>query len=207
MNTGNLIEPQIPSVIFAKDLNHKLIYCNERYAEVSGMDSPAQCIGKDDHRLIWKNQAHIYIKGDLDVFKGGIQVNAVEPQQQINKMATILINKSQLKNEKDELIGVVGSYIDITDVHILRKQGHYDHEHKRFYLGEKFGKEYFTHCELEVFKHVLHGKTSAEISHQFNKSPKTIESQIKNIKRKLQCQTKGDIITTSISSGLYHIIL
>ncbi|MBU0743816.1 MAG: PAS domain-containing protein [Gammaproteobacteria bacterium] len=42
-----------PVYIFGKDKSGKFIFCNEPFAEVVGVDSPADVIGKTDSQLCW----------------------------------------------------------------------------------------------------------------------------------------------------------
>ncbi len=189
--------------IFAKDKNGKFLFCNENHAEIAELDSPGQIIGKTDYNLFWRKNADHCCHGDRLTMKGENWVNATEKLTRYDGTFDICISKYKLLDEKNNCIGVVGSYYDI----IKRGSVHLNHKEKnnktgKLYLGEHFFGEYFTSREYDVFKCLLMGMTAKHIARFHNISPKTAEYHIANIKRKLQCNYKRDIIITAIQYGL-----
>jgi DNA-binding CsgD family transcriptional regulator len=195
---------QLKTAIFAKDLSHRVIYCNEHFAEVAGEDSPSACFGKTDDNLLWKKYAEIYKAGDRKVFHGQILMNVLEPQYQVHNEVTILLNKHPLLNENGQTIGVIGSYVDVSDLRVFKKTKQSNEEINGFNLGDYFGNAVLTAREFQVLKQLLLGHSAKKIASILAISPKTIETHIVKIKRKMQCITRGDIIHQSIVSGLYH---
>ena len=88
----------------------------------------------------------------------------------------------------------------------MKKTGYFDPDNNRFYLGEIFNNEYLTKRELNVFKYILYGYTSAQIASFLNISPKTVEGYTDILKRKLQCSSKSEIMATAIKFGLLYIL-
>ena len=64
--------------------------------------------------------------------------------------------------------------------------------------------EYFTEREFSVFTYLLLGFTSKMIALKLNLSPRTIEGIVNQIKLKLQCTTKSQIIEAAMRYGLGH---
>lgn len=192
--------------IWAKDKNFRYLYCNENYARAAGLDSPGEIIGKSDDQMPWRKQADFFREGDQDVFDGKIRVNVPEVEIMVDKVADILVTESKLLDKSDRFIGIVGSYIDITGNRLEKKEGHFDANTERYYLGDTFNNAYLTWREVEVFKKTLLGYSARQTAEVLKLSPKTIESHIDNIKLKLQASTKGDIIATAIQFGLTQII-
>jgi hypothetical protein len=145
--------------IFAKDKNLKYLFCNENLAEAAGLDSPSQIIGKTDCDIFWKKHADFYRRGDAKAITGETRVNIPEIQSQPKGIANILVTKTQLMDSNENCVGVIGSYFDITGYLLTKKEGKFDLDKQRFYLGEPFDNEYLTPRELEVFRYILYGYT------------------------------------------------
>lgn len=198
---------QLNSIIFAKDLSHRIIYCNERFAQVSGEASPAACHGKTDAQFIWKKHTHLYWDGDVTAFRGSSLFNVIEPQRQVHGDAMILLNKHPLLNAKGIVIGVVGSYIDVTGLRIHEKQCGLQADEQGFSLGGYFDNAMLSSREFQVLKQILLGRTAKDIGSDLFISQKTVETHVSNIKTKMQCKTRGDIISQAVYSGLYYKFL
>ena len=61
-------------------------------------------------------------------------------------------------------------------------------------LGSKYGSAYFTKREAECMVLLLKGKTINSVASMLNLSPRTVEYYIKNMKSKLGCRTKFELI-------------
>lgn len=61
-------------------------------------------------------------------------------------------------------------------------------------LGTKYGDLYFTRREAECMLWLLRGKTINGVAVVLKLSPRTVEYYIKNMKNKLGCRTKFELI-------------
>jgi DNA-binding CsgD family transcriptional regulator len=61
-------------------------------------------------------------------------------------------------------------------------------------LGAKYGNMYFTKREAECMTWLLKGKTINSIATILNLSPRTVEYYVKNMKAKIGCRTKFELI-------------
>ena len=107
----------IPVRVFWKDKESKYLGCNLPFAMDAGMDNPEELIGKTDFEMGWKGQAELYRADDRDVMESGIpKLNYEEPQTS-PKGETIYLKTSKipLRNLQGEIIGVMGTYDDITE--------------------------------------------------------------------------------------------
>ena len=193
--------------IGAKDKNSKYIFCNEKVAEAAGVDSPRQLMGKTDYDLIWRDQADLYRAGDVKVLQGKCYINQAEVQTRRQGLAKVLVNKSKFLNKSDKCIGSMFSYIEVSDFYLKKKSPNFTCIKNRFNLGAHFGNEYLTKREVDVLKYILVAYTAKQIAQIFQLSLRTVETHIEKIKKKLQCQTKADIIVTAMNSSLTYSLL
>lgn len=107
----------LPIRIFWKDINLKYLGCNIAFAKDSGNLTPDELIGKDDYDMAWKDQAEAYRSDDSLVIKSGNPKLNYEEEQTSPSGAKIylLTNKVPLKNNLGEIIGVLGTYDNITE--------------------------------------------------------------------------------------------
>jgi two-component system cell cycle sensor histidine kinase/response regulator CckA len=115
-----LVVDTIPLRLFWKDLDLVFLGCNSLFAKDAGFTDPNDLVGADDFRLTWKEQAELYRKDDLDVIKSGQPKLNYEELQTTSegKHLTLLTSKVPIRNTKNEIIGILGMYEDIT----LRKR-------------------------------------------------------------------------------------
>ena len=107
----------IPVRVFWKDKNSVFLGCNEAFAHDAGYSDPKDIIGKDDYQLAWSDQAESYRNDDLQVIEGGIQkLNIEEPHTNAEgKTITVLTTKVPLRSPTGEIIGLIGTYLDISE--------------------------------------------------------------------------------------------
>lgn len=193
--------------LWAKDKNYRYIYVNENYAAAAGVESPKQMLGKTDSDMPWKHLASEFQRGDYGVMQHGNRLNSVEKSDTVNGITDILVSETQLIDKKGRIIGVMGSFADITGKKIVENPGHYDKTTQRYYLGiPQLGNIYFTLLQLEIFKHVVRGKTALQIAPLIGVKKKTIETHISYIKRKFGVSTKSELVEIAMKYGLSHLI-
>lgn len=71
---------------------------------------------------------------------------------------------------------------------------------KSYNLGPKYNSTYFTQREAECMVLLLQGKTVNRIADLLNLSPRTVEFYLKNMKTKLGCRTKFELIELVLES-------
>lgn len=108
----------LPQTIFWK--NCDLIYqgCSARFAMFAGFDTPAGVVGKSDYELAWKKEeSDAFRADDREVITSKRpKLHIIEPQRQADGTETwVETSKMPLFAADGELIGVVGTYEDITE--------------------------------------------------------------------------------------------
>ena len=197
---------QLDLYIWAKDKSYKYIFCNEHYAEAAGLDSPSQIIGKTDDQLPWHKLADYFKAGDYGVLQGHVRTNSPEVSDTINNVTDILVSENQLLTKSGKCEGIIGSFIDITGMQLVKKSGHYDPINKRYYLGKDFGDNHLSSKEVDVFKKIILGYSAKEIGEALGMTRKTAESHRDTIKLKFQAKSKGEIIGNAVQFGLTQIM-
>ena len=106
----------IPARVFWKDKDLVILGCNTAFAHDAGFADPADIIGKDDFQMGWREQAEQYRADDRSVIESGCAKLLVEETRTTpaGDTITLLTNRLPLLNEDGEIVGVVGTYMDIT---------------------------------------------------------------------------------------------
>ncbi len=107
----------IPVRVFWKDLNGFYLGCNKPFALDAGVSSPDNIIGKDDYQMGWLDQAELYRADDRAVIESGqARIGYEEPQTTPDgKQRWLRTSKIPLRNSENEIVGVLGTYEDITE--------------------------------------------------------------------------------------------
>ena len=108
----------IPVRVFWKDKNLVYLGCNAIFARDAGFVDPKDVIGKDDYQMGWRDQAELYRADDFQVIGSGRpKILKEEPQTTPDgKTITLLTSKSPLRDSNGDVSGVLGTYMDITEL-------------------------------------------------------------------------------------------
>jgi PAS domain S-box-containing protein len=129
-----LVMDNIPQFIFWKDKNSVYLGCNRNFARVAGVESPEAIVGKTDFELPWnREETEFFRECDARVIATGVpEYHIIEPQRQADgKQAWLDTNKVPLKDEEESIIGILGTYEDITE----RKQAEEALQRERGFLN------------------------------------------------------------------------
>jgi len=112
-----LVLDTIPVRVFWKDHDSVYLGCNKLFAEDSGLQEPEKLVGKTDFDMGWQEQAELYRADDLDVMQTGIRkLNYEEPQTTPDgEQMWLETSKIPLTDQDGGVIGILGTYHDITD--------------------------------------------------------------------------------------------
>ncbi|WP_163685923.1 sensor domain-containing diguanylate cyclase [Leptolyngbya iicbica] len=108
----------VPQSIFWKDRQSVFLGCNQKMADDAGLASPEEIVGKTDHDLPWLPEETAYYQQiDREVMTTGEpQLRIIEAQHNADGQAIWLeTNKVPLENVAGEVVGILGTYEDITD--------------------------------------------------------------------------------------------
>jgi len=103
--------------VFWKDINHVYQGCNRQFAKDAGLLNPDDIFGKTDYDINPEEQAEAYRNDDRNIIESGnSRLNYEEMLiQQDGSIRWLNTSKVPLFNKSGKIIGVLGSYEDITE--------------------------------------------------------------------------------------------
>jgi len=154
-----LVMDNIPQLISWKDINSNYLGCNKNFARVAGLSDPKEILGKTDYELPWKiSEAESFFEIDqlvMDTDKP--EYHIIEPQLQADgKQAWLDTNKIPLHNSKEEVVGILCTYEDITErvtSEIALKNS--EKKYKEAYNRAEFYKDVFAHDVSNILQVIL----------------------------------------------------
>jgi PAS domain S-box-containing protein len=108
----------IPLSVFWKDRQSILLGCNQLFAITSGKNSPLEAIGKSDFDLACtEDEALAYLADDRQVMETGLGKLNIEEHITLTsgEQQWIQTNKVPLRDASGNVVGVVGTFQDISD--------------------------------------------------------------------------------------------
>ncbi|MGG6297656.1 PAS domain-containing protein [Leptolyngbya sp. AN02str] len=111
-----LVLDTLPQRVFWKDVNLRYLGGNKLFAQDAGLDSPDALIGLTDFDVSWGNAAIAYQAHDRDVLASNAPKMNYEEQMTYadGSLRWVKTSKLPLRNEQGEVIGVFGTYEDVT---------------------------------------------------------------------------------------------
>ena len=113
-----LVLDNIPQRIFWKNRDGVYLGCNRMFALDAGAADPAEVVGKTDHDLVWtKEQTDFFMLCDRRVIETQTpEYHIIEAQRHADgQEAWLDTNKVPLHDEDGKVVGVLGTYEDITE--------------------------------------------------------------------------------------------
>ncbi len=107
----------IPVRVFWKDRNLVYLGCNVPFARDAGFESPEDLIGKDDYDTSWPELADRYRSDDRAVIESGTTKALFEEPLTTasGERIHLLTSKMPLRDGSGTIVGVLGTYHDITE--------------------------------------------------------------------------------------------
>ena len=122
-----------PLSVFWKDCQSVFLGCNQNFLQATNLTSTTEIIGKTDYDLPWgAREAAFYQADDRQVIESGVAKLAIEETITLGTGETrwIETNKIPLRDLDGNVIGVVGTFQDISD----RKQAEENLKNERLRL-------------------------------------------------------------------------
>ncbi len=129
VSSGNIDDPEfyqkiidaLPIPIFYRDLKGIYQMCNKAHEKFTGK-LKAEIIGKSVFELHSKETAEIYYQRDQELlFNQGEQVYETQMKRRDGTTLNAIFNKAVIRNNENEVVGIVGSINDITELKKTQK--------------------------------------------------------------------------------------
>jgi two-component system aerobic respiration control sensor histidine kinase ArcB len=119
------ITEALPQYVFWKNSESIYLGCNKNFAQLVGLNSPEDIIGKTDNDINWQPTGHTaetFQKGDQDTVSG----HPITNQEEIlvlpdGKTLITLVSKLPIIDD-GKVIGIVGYFTDITEIKQKEKE-------------------------------------------------------------------------------------
>lgn len=112
----NSIINNLPGAVYWKDLEGHYLGCNKFVAQMAGYENPEEMLGKTDYDFCWNEFADEWRSLDNAVAEKNTTIQREEKVKLNNgEIRTELTFKSPLKNAYGEIVGIIGTSLDITE--------------------------------------------------------------------------------------------
>jgi len=176
----------IDSIVFAKDKDFKYLECNKSFEEFIG-HTRAEILGKDDYNFFPKERADFFREHDSEVLNTGVAKSDTHlikkyNGEEIYQLATV----SPLMDDEKNVIGIVGTAVDITEIKNIQNK-----------LEEQ------QELMIAQSRHAAMGEMISMIAHQWRQPISVISMDASNILVDIELES---LETESLKEDLNSII-
>ncbi len=119
--------------VFWKDKDRRFLGVNQAFLDFYGFDSQDVLIGKNDEDMGWHSDPEPYKRDELEVLSGK-STYKVQGKCIIRGEERDIVASKRPLYEGDEIVGLVGSFVDITDV--IRRKNALDAENRVYDIDD-----------------------------------------------------------------------
>jgi len=206
---------QLPGFISITDLEGNFAWASDKVARSYGFNSSIEIIGKrySDLRCKFSEDYKTLEAHDQLVFSKNKKMAFVGYYEFADGWKITLCEKSFLFDDNNTLMGLITCCNDMTPYSLIDTNRFVFKLFKEFKNAGQFSlsldKEDINDYDLsqrqqECLFYLLRGKSDKDIGRKLNLSSRTVESYIHEIKHKMRCQTRLEIIEKSLNEGLLH---
>jgi DNA-binding CsgD family transcriptional regulator len=178
----------VQSNIYIKDKNLSFIWTNKLQANSCGFTNAKDIAGLNDYDICSEETAYTLQETDRTLLSLRKSIQLIEEGTFQNKYhLTAQTFKFPIIAKNGELLGLFGISQDITALKKLESHPFHKMQKSRLSKQESYCLFYYTI-----------GKSCREISLHLNISSRTVESYLENIKNKLICHSKSELIEKSL---------
>lgn len=196
----------LPGYIGWKDLNLHYLGVNKALLELKGFNDVDEIAGKSDDDLSPSSieENRLFQQQDLRVLSGK-KISTIHFDQKTTEM--FLLEKCPLTDTNNNITGLIyycrpcPKNEGFMQLRQFDEQVHLNTPH--YSLNNNENKYKLTDREYECVFLLIRGKSAKEIGTLLSLSKRTIESYLENIKNKMDCKNKAEILVKAVLSG-YH---
>jgi DNA-binding CsgD family transcriptional regulator len=205
---------RMPAYNCIKNVNSEFVFVTEKVAALTGFDRPDEMLGLTDASLRCKaaESAEEFIAQDKSVMEAEKTIKIAGFDTYANGEFKMVVGlKSPWYSAQGELDGVFIQCIPadlnaISRVMINLNESFSKHESRLFDLSDNYPGLNLTRREIECLFFTLRGKSAHEIGQIIHVSRRTVEDYIRNIKTKMGCASKSELIEKSYHLGYFAVM-
>lgn len=203
-NNQHLLD-SIPGAIGFKDLQSRYVAVNKTLARLMGFKHPAEVVGCADKDI--KNEmaelATQFVTQDAEVLNDGEQQHIDIGCYDNNHTEIHFSHKKRWYDKDNKLAGTVFQCLELGVERVTKLYQFLAYNGKpAFYeIGGRYVDYQLSIRESECLFYLLRGFTAKGIAKMLTLSPKTIEYYIEQLKIKLKCNNKVELIEKAIHLG------
>lgn len=210
---------QLPGLIVVMDKNSKFLYSNRYTAELFGYTDEDNMVGIDAYGMKCPavESAPQFIHQDRTVIESGIELTMLDIHTYANGENKILITKKSPYMVENEIAGSICHCTEI-NAELLRHvcatliqsdkkyYSNQNHSNRSYIVSKSNIHKQLTDREMDCIFYLLRGNTMKKIAKYLNISPRTVETHLEQIKNKLNCGSKSDIVEQCLAEGMLNYI-
>lgn len=207
----------LPTLTWIKDINFKYTAVSNRLVRLLGCIHENILCGFDDFTQPWAQFAELYRDEDKQVLAGKSFAFLHPAKLFSGKDIVIVSRKYPFYNQNNEIQGIIGNVTIASSPHLLKnifELRNADFEivspnsldSSRYKIGYPNFYSILSKRESACLFYLIRGKTAQEIASRLYISKRTVEKHLENIKNKLNCNKKSEVIEKALESGLINFI-
>lgn len=209
---------EIPGLIIVKDVKSNYFALTPQYSSLLGWENADQGIGLTDFDIPSKaaEAADDFVKIDQKVINIYSTVTTIDICEFSTGWRILLSNKTPIINYDDEITGIYVHLLDISHTSLYQWYLPFNFDDLKFTTPSHKSNSYILspkYCPLSLSPRyqtclflLVRGKSAKQIASILKISPRTVETYLENIKFKLNCYSKSDLIEKAIHSGFMNYI-
>lgn len=208
-----LILKQLPGFVGWKDLNLQYLGSNAGLLMAKGLKHEQELIGRRDQDMTINTPEEnaLFYQQDMHVLKGN-SLEIFHSLQTSPEQQTYFLQKTPLYDQDQNIIGLIYSCMAWSNanlINILKKidQKYQPNPQPDYYTTQNHpNPSGLSTRELECLFLQLRGQTAKQIAELLNLSKRTVEYYLDNIKSKLGCQNKAEVLVYATQHGYHNYI-
>lgn len=226
INKSLSVEPfsilnQLPGYVIGMDTNNKFnFFVNERTADLIGYNDPNEVYERDINEMRCKaaEATDVIIEQNNQIIKElkTLKVLDIHPYRN-DEVKMLLSQKSPFLDASNNPIGVLYHAIEITQQSFFnissivanndKKYHSKNNTNQRSYtISDSLNNKNLTDREMECLFYYIRGKTCKQLAAILSISKRTAEKHLANIKSKLNCFNKSQLIEYAIINNFIDYI-
>jgi DNA-binding CsgD family transcriptional regulator len=210
---------QFNGCLFVTDIQSRFICTNKKTANLFGYKDVTSMLGMGhyDMRCPAVECAEDFISQDQFVTQNKLEITMLDIHEYVNRQVKIFLTKKIPYQENNQVVGSICQAMEIQSEAISKICATLIQSDKKYL--EKTGRKERTYTtdltlkanklstrQLECLFYILRGKSMKEIGKKLQISHRTVETHLEEIKTKLKCKKKSDLIEYSIANGYFNYI-